>query len=43
MIEWLRNTVGVESGGTLDLMDMLVAVVGMGRVLFLLEHGVLHC
>jgi len=34
-MEWLRNTVGVERG-TLDSSDMLVGVVGMGRVLLLL-------
>jgi len=31
MMEWLRNTVGVERG-TLASSDMLVSVVGMRRV-----------
>jgi len=31
MMEWLRNTVGVERG-TLASSDMLVSVVGIGRV-----------
>jgi hypothetical protein len=31
LMEWLRNTVGVERG-TLASSDILVSVVGMGRV-----------